>query len=129
MKFLSINVSLISSADLSCLFRESLHAICSQISYSARWILHKYYLYSLEHAERYTQRSSHNLHTFVQVVSEAVRWCSIKKVFVFIKFARTWGIELVSLNKNHKIPENCSYFRDAFRTQSIIYEGAVCQNS
>ena len=61
-----------------------------------------------EYAEKYTQRVSHNLHTFVQVVLEVV---------VFLKFTRKWGIELVSLNKNPKIPENSSYFRDAFRTQ------------
>ena len=76
----------------------------------------KYYLYSLEYAEKYTQSVSHNLHVFVQIVSEAARRCSVRKVFVLIKFTRTWGIELVSLNKNHKIPENSSYFRDAFRT-------------
>ena len=44
----------------------------------------------------------HNLHTFVQIVSESVRWCSIKKLFLFIKFTETWGIGLVSLNKNRK---------------------------
>ena len=115
--------------DLSYLFRESLHAICSQTSYSARWILPKYYLYSLEYAEKYTQRVSHNLHASVQVISKAVRWCSIGNVFVFIKFTRTWEIEVVSLNKIHKIPENSSHFRDAFRTQSIIYDGVICENS
>ena len=58
----------------------------------------------------------HNLQTFVQVVTEPLRWCSMKKVFLFIKFTGTWGIELVSLNKNHKIPENTSYFRGVFKT-------------
>ena len=86
-------------------------------------------VYSLEYAEKYTQRVSHNLHTFVQVASEVVTWCSIRKLFVFLKFTRTWGIELVSLNKNPKIPEISSYFRDVFRTQSIIYDGAICENS
>ena len=40
-----------------------------------------------------------------------------------------WGIELASLNKNHKIPENTPYFRDAFRTQSIFYDGVTCENN
>ena len=71
----------------------------------------------------------HNLHTFVQIVSESVRWCSIKKLFLFIKFRETWGIGLVSLNKNRKIPENTSYFRGAFKTHSNIYDGVICENS
>ena len=78
--------------------------------------------------EIYTTRY-HNLHTFLQVVSESVRWCSIKMVFLFIKFTGTLGIELVSPNKNHKIPENVSYFRGVFKTQSNIYDGAICENS
>ena len=51
----------------------------------------------------------HNLYIFAKIVSESLAWCSMKKVFLFVKFTGTWGIELVSLNKNHKIPENTSF--------------------
>ena len=72
---------------------------------------------SLACSKKYRYDARHNLYTFVLYVSEAFVGCSIKVAFVNIeipsKLTEIWGNDIVSLGKNHKIPEKLDISKHA----------------
>ena len=76
-------------------------------------------------SKKFKYDTRRNFDFFVPFVSEAItRGCSIERCTYekLTYFAGTWRIDLVSPNKNHKIPKNTWYFKAHLSTVSAYLQ-------